>query len=228
MNRFVHVLRGCAALAALLAGGCAVPNGPEDEFRVEQRFPIAVEPHMETLRLPYDAARADIDETDGGELRRFAREYLDAGSGTIGIVAPRRAPELAGNVADRLVALGIPRSRIMIGGGEPALATDEIRITYIRYRAEAPACGDWSVDLGYTASNHPAPNWGCATQHNLAVMVADPRDLAKPQPLDSGDARRRLTVLDKYRKGEATITEKEKEQSGGVSDIKTGDTNGSK
>jgi pilus assembly protein CpaD len=227
MNRFVHVLRGCAALAALLAGGCAIPNGPEDEVRVEDRFPIAVEPHMEALRLPYDAARADVDEGGSSALQRFAREYLDAGTGTIGIVAPQRAPQLAGNIADRLVALGVPRSRIMIGG-ETALPTDEVRITYIRYRAEAPTCGDWSVDLGYTASNHPAPNWGCATRHNLAVMVADPRDLALPQPLDAGDPARRLTVLDKYRKGESTITEKEKEQSGGVSDIKTGDTNGGK
>jgi len=226
MNRFANVFRGCVAIAALLTAACANPiNGPLDNPRYEDRFPISVEPHMEALRLPYDAARADIDEAGSGELQRFARDYLNAGSGTIGIVAPRRAPELAGNIADRLVALGIPRNRIMIGG-ETALATDEVRITYIRYRAEAPACGDWSVNLGYTAANHAAPNLGCATQHNLAAMVADPRDLAKPQPLDAGDPARRLTVLDKYRKGEITIADKEKEQSGEVSNIKTGSGGG--
>jgi pilus assembly protein CpaD len=226
MNHFAHVLRGCAALAAVLVAACAYPiNGPEDEGRVEERFPIAVAPHMEALRLPYDAARADIDQAGSAELQRFARDYLDAGSGTIGIVAPRRAPELAGNIADRLVALGIPRNRIMIGG-ETALATDEVRITYIRYTAQAPTCGDWSASLTYTSANHPAANWGCATRHNLAVMVADPRDLAKPTPLDPGDAQRRLTILDKYRKGEVTLADKEKEQSGEVSNIKTGSGGG--
>jgi pilus assembly protein CpaD len=222
MNRNGFMLRACTALAALAVAACAnVVNGPADEVRVEKSFPIGVEPHMEALRLPYDAARADIDEAGSAELQRFAREYLNAGAGTIGVVAPRRSPELAGNIASRLVALGIPRNRITIGG-ETALATDEVRITYIRYRAEAPTCGDWSVSLEHTADNLPAPNWGCATRHNLAVMVADPRDLAAPQPLDGGDPARRLTILDKYRKGEVTIADKDKDQTGNVSAIKTG------
>jgi len=83
-------------------------------------------------------------------------------------------------------------------------------------------CGDWSVSLGYTSANHPAPNWGCATRHNLAVMVADPRDLATPQPIDNGDPARRLTVIEKYRKGEVTIADKDKAASGEVAAIKTG------
>jgi pilus assembly protein CpaD len=222
MNRIALLLRGCAVLASLAVAACAYPvNGPEDEVRVEDRFPIGVEPHMEALRLPYDASRADIDETGSAELQRFAREYLNAGSGTIGIVAPRRSPDLAGNIAERLVGLGIPRNRILIGGEAP-LTTDEVRITYIRYRAQAPTCGDWSVSLGYTSANHPAPNWGCATRHNLAVMVADPRDLATPQPIDNGDPARRLTVIEKYRKGEVTIADKDKAASGEVAAIKTG------
>ena len=221
MKRTDFMLRGLTAVAALLAAACAAPiNGPEDEVRVENSFPIAVEPHMETLRVPSDLALADIEE-GGGALQRFARDYLDAGAGTIGVVAPRRAPELAARIADRLVAFGIPRNRIMIGG-ETGPATDEVRITYIRYTAQAPTCGDWSASLEHTAANHPAPNWGCATRHNLAVMVADPRDLAVPQPLDAGDPARRLTILDKYRKGEVTIADKDKEQSGNVAAIKTG------
>ena len=221
MKRTAIMLRACAALASLLAAACANPiNGPEDEFRYQERFPISVEPHMEALRIPYNA-RVGIDDASSTELQHFARDYLDAGSGMIGIVGPRGVPELTADIANRLVALGIPRNRITIGG-ETALATDEIRITYIRYRAQAPACGDWSVNLAYTAANHTAPNLGCATQHNLAAMVADPRDLAKPQPLDAGDPGRRLTILDKYRKGEVTVADKDKLQSGDVSDIKTG------
>ena len=56
-------LRGCAALAALALGACAYPiNGPEDAMTVEQRFPITVEPHMEMVRLPFNAARGGLDQ----------------------------------------------------------------------------------------------------------------------------------------------------------------------
>jgi len=222
MNHSARIFRSCAAFAALLISACASPvNGPEDAIPYTERFPIAVEPQMETLRVPYDAARADIDQAGSAELQRFAREYLESGSGTIGIVAPRRSPEVSNTIADRLVSLGIPRSRITIGG-EGSLTADEIRITYIRYHALAPQCGDWSANLGYTAANKTAPNFGCATQHNLAVMVADPRDLATPKPLDPEDIQRRLTVLDKYRKGETTVAAKSQEQSGAVSEVGSG------
>ena len=219
MNHPARFFRGCVALAALSVAACASPvNGPDAAVPYTERFPITVEPHMEALRLPYDAARGDLDVAGSAELQRFARDYLDGGAGTIGIIAPRRSPDLASTIAERLVGLGIPRSRIMIGG-EGAPTDGEVRITYIRYVAQAPQCGDWSTNLGYTSANKVWPNFGCATQHNLAVMVADPRDLAAPKPLDGDDVQRRLTVLDKYRKGETTVATKAQEQSGSVSNV---------
>jgi pilus assembly protein CpaD len=65
----------------------------------------------------------------------------------------------------------------------------------------------------------PPPNFGCATQHNLAAMVADPRDLVAPRRVDAADAQRRMTVLDKYRKGQTTPAEKTAAQSGTVADV---------
>ena len=56
-------------------------------------------------------------------------------------------------------------------------------------------------------------------QQNIAAMVADPRDLVSPKPLDPNDAQRRLTVLEKYRKGETTVTNKAAEQSGAISQV---------
>jgi pilus assembly protein CpaD len=68
-----------------------------------------------------------------------------------------------------------------------------------------PPCGDWSTNLAVTTRNDLPSNFGCATQHNLAAMVADPRDLLAPDSsVGQPDAQRRLTVLDKYRKGELT------------------------
>jgi len=212
-------LRGCAFLAALVLGACAYPiNGPEDAMTVEQHYPITVEPHMEMVRLPFNAARGGLDQVSSADLERFARDYLDNGSGALAIAGSRRNPDAPGAIADRLVALGVPRDRILIGNPD-AVDSDDIRLSYIRYQAHAEACGDWSVNLASTSANHPSPNFGCATQHNLAAMVADPRDLVAPKPLDLNDAQRRLTVLEKYRKGETTVSTKAAEQSGAISQV---------
>ena len=212
-------LRGCAVLAAFVLGACAYPiNGAEDAVTVQQRYPITVEPHMETVRLPFNAARGGLDEVSSADLERFARDYLDNGSGALAIAGSRRNPGAPGAIADRLVALGVPRDRILIGNPDAA-DSDDVRLSYIRYQAHAEACGDWSVNLGSTSANHPSPNFGCATQHNLAAMVADPRDLVSPKPVDANDAQRRLTVLEKYRKGEATVSTKTPEQSGAISQV---------
>jgi len=116
--------------------------------------------------------------------------------------------------------LGVPRDRILIGSPD-TLDADDVRLSYIRYQAHAEACGDWSVNLASTSANHRSPNFGCATQHNLAAMVADPRDLLAPDSsVGQPDAQRRLTVLDKYRKGDPTPAAKT--AIGGVTQIGAG------
>ena len=214
------VLRGCAALAALVLAACAYPvNGPEDAISVEPLYTITVEPHMEMVRLPFNAARGGLDQTGAADLERFARDYIDNGSGALAIDGSRRNPDAPRAVADRLATLGVPRDRILIGNPDNADSGDDVRLSYIRYQAHAEDCGDWSTNLGYTSANKVSPNFGCATQHNLAAMVADPRDLVSPKPLDPNDAQRRLTVLEKYRKGETTVTTKAAEQSGSISQV---------
>jgi pilus assembly protein CpaD len=220
MSHSNSFLRGCAALAGLALAACAfTPNGAEDGLSVDQRFPITVEPHMEMVRLPFDAARGGLDQVGAADLERFARDYIDNGSGVLAIAGSRRNPAAPGTIADRLVALGVPRDRIMVGNPDNADTGDDVRLSYIRYQAHAEACGDWSVNLGSTSANKISPNFGCATQHNLAAMVADPRDLVTPKPLDPNDAQRRLTVLEKYRKGETTVATKAAEQSGSISQV---------
>ena len=71
------------------------------------------------------------------------------------------------------------------------------------------ACGqDWSQNWADTADNQPPPSFGCATNHNLAAMVADPRDLVEPRQMGTSDAVRRSTVMGHYEKGEVTQADK--------------------
>ena len=58
--------------------------------------------------------------------------------------------------------------------------------SYTRLTAEAGPCGLWPDDLGPAGGeryieNKPYWNFGCATQRNLAAMVANPADLVQPR-----------------------------------------------
>jgi pilus assembly protein CpaD len=218
MTNRSHILRACVALVALAAAGCSTPiaNGPEQAFDINAQFPVSVQPRMMTLRLLYNGQPA-LAEDAQGQIARFAQDYLSHGSGSLAVAPPNGNQAVANLVVDELVARGVSRNQIMVGGANVPGPADDIRLTYIRYIAEAPACGDWSTNLGFTAGNTLPPNFGCATQHNIAAMVSDPRDLVTPDTSGQPDAQRRLTVLDKYRKGEITQADKTDDQNALIS-----------
>ena len=84
--------------------------------------------------------------------------------------------------------------------------------------ATASPCGVWTQDIGKSYGNLTTPNFGCATQNNLAAIVSDPRDLITPRGMTPADVGRRSIVLDKYREGETTSTEKDKQATGVLSE----------
>jgi pilus assembly protein CpaD len=206
-------------MAALpIAAACSTPafNGPAQVFDVNERYPISVQPRMMNLALPYNG-QAELDQNQAGQLSRFAEDYLSHGSGSISVAGPTNAA--ANLTVEALIEIGVARTQIMVGPNTTGAQNNDIRVNYIRYVAEAPSCGDWSRNLAVTASNIPPPNFGCATQHNVAAMVADPRDLVTPDSSGQADAQRRLTVLQKYRAGLPTPAQRTQEQSGAVSQV---------
>ena len=94
-----------------------------------------------------------------------------------------------------------------------------ITLRFLRYKAETKPCGNWSKNVAKDAFNGSSPNFGCASQSNLAALVEDPLDLAKPREVDPADPARRATVLSKYRAGVSTGTVRTEEESGTVSDV---------
>ena len=52
---------------------------------------------------------------------------------------------------------------------------------------------------------------------NLAAMVSDPADLLGARRSDPADTLRRIEVLDLYRAGQSTATERSESESGAVS-----------
>ena len=70
------------------------------------------------------------------------------------------------------------------GNGDPSAP---VRLSYLQVVAVPPDCPDWSENIGRDPQNMPWPNKGCATQRNLAAMVANPRG-----PCSIRAARRRV------------------------------------
>jgi len=208
----IHLLR-CASIAAVvLAGSCAAPmnDGATLSSDGTTNHPITAVPRYASIKLPFSAPEAGLMPDAAGRLDAFVADYLQHGNGSISVSAPS-GPDSTGAIsyfAERLFAMGVPRDRIIVGTHDAANGDSSVEIGYVGYIAHSDPCGDWSKDLGGTAGNVTAPNFGCAVQHNIAAMVADPRDLVQPQPLAEGDAERRSTVIGNYEKGKVTSADK--------------------
>jgi len=217
-----NVLRAASVAAVLLAGSCAAPNNDAPVFADGLRnHPITVSPHYQSIRVAFSDASAGLTPEDGTHFAAFVEDYLSRGDGAISVSAPR-GPSSSAAIAwfgEHLVRMGVPRSRILVGTHDADAGPLRVEIGYIVYAARADACGKWTEDASDTWTNLPLPDFGCSVQHNVAAMVADPRDLAAPRGMDAGDATRRETVVGTYEKAQATASTKSASQSATVSDV---------
>lgn len=54
-----------------------------------------------------------------------------------------------------------------------------VRVVITRSKASVPGCPDWSAKSDFNPNNGLSSNYGCATNSNLAAMVANPEDLVR-------------------------------------------------
>ena len=54
-----------------------------------------------------------------------------------------------------------------------------VRVVVTRSSASVPGCPDWSAKSDSTLGNATSSNYGCATNANMAAMIADPEHLLK-------------------------------------------------
>ncbi|CAA2137337.1 CpaD family pilus assembly protein [Hyphomicrobium sp. ghe19] len=173
----------------------------------EQRHPILVSQQPATLNLRIAASSDGLTPAQRARVLEFAgrSRASDAGNSRVVISAPggsanEGAAMQAADEARRLmIETGYSETSIAVEAYHADGRDAPLRLSYMRYVAEAPECGrDWSENLGRTYQNTPYPNFGCAGQRNLAVMVANPADLLGPRTMTSRDANRRDDMYSKY------------------------------
>lgn len=210
MTRFAALTFVCAALL----GGCStLKNGAADAGGVQERHPIAVDTQIVTLTIPVDAAAAGLSTTDRARVRAFADSYLRNGHGPVSVTTPTgsrgdmAAVDAAADVRAVMDETGVDAADVESTSYRSAEEKRELVLSYTRYVATPPACGDWSSTLKTDFKNLNSPNYGCATQNNLAAMIADPRDLTQPADETPADANARARMIGAYRRGEKTSSE---------------------
>jgi pilus assembly protein CpaD len=135
---------------------------------------------FEALELGYgDSVSIDDPNPYGSAERRAAVAEI---AGRYGLLLADRAPVTAGQ----------------IGSGQ-------LRVVISRMRAEVPNCPNWDRRSNGEFTSSATSNYGCATNSNLAAMVANPEDLIHGQAGDgAGDPRTTARAIGSYRSATPT------------------------
>ena len=159
---------------ALLLGGCGTYNGGVESANqpVVQRndyvFDLQTADYglapgenqrlagwMDSMRLGY-GDRISIDDGADGST---ARDEVAAQANRYGLLLDSKAPVTVGQIAPGTV-----------------------RVIVTRMTAAVPGCPDRSREYTPDFSASTSSNYGCATNSNLAAMIADPADLVRGVP----------------------------------------------
>lgn len=75
------------------------------------------------------------------------------------------------------------RYGLLVGDGAPVTAgyvnAGTVRVIVSRSTASVPSCPVWTSNSDFNPKNGTSSNYGCATNSNLAAMVADPEHLIR-------------------------------------------------
>jgi pilus assembly protein CpaD len=232
---------GAAVTRVLAIGGCTLglagcftndKVATPSAFDYRLRHPIAVSEGPRTIGLFIGTARGGLTADQRADVVAFANTWRREATGGIIIDLPAgtrnevAAANAVHEVRSILAAAGVPPNAVDVRPYRPSdpskLAT--IKLNYPTLVAEAGPCGLWPHDLGPTVDrehneNVEYFNLGCASQRNLAAMVANKHDLVQPRGEVPPYTGRRTTVLDKYHRGETTQTIDPNADKGKISDL---------
>jgi len=199
-------------MAALFVTGCASASRSSftvgsvpDDYRI--RHPIVVSENAVNEDIPVSANMRELSFRDYNVVGDFANRFRRSGGRTMQVMVPSQsfneaaARRISKQIIVALTEKGIARSQIITtsysAGGQRNSAP--VRISFLALVASAGECGKWEENIIADDNNKQYKNFGCATQNNLAKMIANPADLLGPRGESPIDASRRDTVITNWR-----------------------------
>ena len=184
-----------------------------------QRHPIIVSEQPTHLKVRVSRGSSGLTKRQRAKIVDFLGHFRSAANSRLTISVPSgsrnevAAMTVVGDIRALAADIGFAEASMVIqpyhvaGRSQPP-----VRLTFSRYVAEGPDCGQWPTNLGSTHRNLTYPNFGCAQQHNLAAMVANPGDMLGPRTMTPGSAERRDAQWDHYVAGRPTGAKKAKNE----------------
>lgn len=200
-----------AALAAALLAACEEHRRPSDTLAVglgnpELRHPIQFSARRVTLDVEVPVGAEGLSPNQHVDVYRFLDRFKREANGRLVIAvpaAPRHAASMAQSLQDiqrKVVEAGVDY-RLLRTAKQAAVDVPAIRLAYQHPVAVPPACDKWGENVAKNRERVPYPNFGCATQHNLAVMTDNSRDLQRAQDEDPRAGERRSVTWSGYVSG---------------------------
>jgi pilus assembly protein CpaD len=222
-----------ASFAAAL-GGCNTTTTADTTGSIPlayaERHPITVKEGQKSLVLFVGAGRGGLSPTQRAEVLAFAQNWKRDATGGVSVDRPvgggneRAIDDTLKEALSIIQQAGVPGSGIGIRPYNPGEKNATLRLRYPLMTAEAGPCGLWPDDLGPSYErkhfeNRQFYNFGCASQRNLAAMVAEPADLVQPRAEGPAYTAKRTFELDKWRKGEGPYVVTPNPNKGTISDL---------
>ena len=224
-NRFAFLI-GMVALA--LTSACATPRHDIPGQAAYAATPLdqyTIGRHETPDQVALGVHSEGISPSQREALAAFADRWRTAGAGYVTVQTPSDCDDPVGAKAyaeaavSTLGVMGVPYDRVRLIGYAPGPGAKPVVVASFTHSvADVPDCSrvPWE-NLTATRDNKPYNRFGCTVTANLAVQIADPSELAGGVPLAPADTARRMVVLDKYRDGKITSSEKNEQASGAVS-----------
>ena len=205
-----HAALQVLAASVLITGlaGCASNRDAESAIgfvapvtTVEQRHPIDLVKARASVALQVPGKADGLNVYQKERIRHFIALWRSEGEGKL-VVSGNSRTGLAG-LRDLLIERVVPVSAVEIGRYD--VNQLGVKLSFARLVARPPKCGVWNSDLGKDSSNTEYENFGCAAQHNLAAMIANPKDLETPRDqVDWTSAARQDFIERAFTAGKAT------------------------
>ena len=190
MNSNRSLLTSAVAMALTILIGACAPVTSYTDAEAPKRLKLDSATTQVDLRFaPGSAQLAAVDEAC---LRDLAARGEIAGSDRATIAAlggPALARQRVASVSSLLLHYGIVPVEEPVGGAAPNHAIIAVGRTLVTL----PPCPNWSKRSGTDFGNQPSSNFGCATETNLGMMIANPSDSRRRLAgrADAGPAARR-------------------------------------
>lgn len=199
----VRSLSAIAVLSALLLGGCSAIEDValDDSYKkdtVAERYPIKVKKATAKVGVSAPSGQLKPDQING--VVAFANDAKTMSVSAISIKYPSGSStsrDAARQMVEIIVDQGVPENMIKVAS-YPGGSTQPIQMSFTRKVAVTKECGDWSDNIAEDARNRQYKNFGCAYQHNMAAMVANPEDFERPRSMGPVLAGNRMVVMQVY------------------------------